>query len=69
MALTHDFLSVMLGVRRAGVTVGIQRLEGKHLIKAVRGRIRILDRQGLEGAARETYGVAESEYARLLESR
>ena len=66
MFVTHEFLSMMLGVRRPGVTVAIQILEGKHLIKATRGTIRILDRRGLEGAADDSYGLPEAEYARLI---
>ncbi len=65
-ALTHEFLSLMLGVRRAGVTVATHELEGRGLIKATRGRIRILDRGGLETAADGAYGVPEAEYQRLL---
>jgi CRP-like cAMP-binding protein len=64
--LTHEFLSIMLGVRRAGVTVTIHILEGRHLIKAKRGCIRVVDRDGLKAAARGSYGVTEAEYARLL---
>jgi hypothetical protein len=56
----------MLGVRRAGVTVATHELEGRGLIKATRGRIRILDRGGLETAAEGSYGVPEAEYQRLL---
>ncbi len=63
--LTHEFLAIMLGVRRAGVTVGTHLLEGKGLIRARRGRIAILDREGLEEEARGYYGVPEEEYARL----
>lgn len=66
MQLTHDFLSIMLGVRRAGVTVGTHILEGKGLIRANRGRITILDRDGLEIEARESYGIPEAEYTRLI---
>lgn len=66
MNLTHEFLSIMLGVRRAGVTVGTHLLEGKGLIRAERGRITILDREGLEDEAQDSYGVPEAEYARLI---
>lgn len=66
MALTHDFLSVMLGVRRAGVTEGTHMLEGKGLIRTSRGRIVVLDRAGLEAFAGGSYGVPEKEYARLF---
>lgn len=66
MYLTHEFMSVMLGVRRAGVTVGVHNLEGKGLIRAYRGQILILDRPGLESEAQGSYGVAEAEYAGLI---
>ena len=66
LELTHEFLSVMLGVRRAGVTVATHLLEGKGLVRAERGRIEILDRSGLEEAAQGTYGVPEAEYDRLF---
>jgi len=66
ISLTHEFMAIMLGVRRAGVTVGIHILEGKGLIRADRGQILILDRSGLESEAHGSYGVAEAEYARLI---
>ena len=61
MTLTHEFLSGMLGVRRPGVSVATQVLEGHHLIRAQRGRITILDRTGLIALAGESYGLAEAE--------
>lgn len=66
LELTHEFLAIMLGVRRAGVTVGTHLLEGKGLIRADRGRITILDREGLEEEARGSYGAPEAEYERLF---
>ena len=66
ITLTHKFLALMLGVRRAGVTVGTHMLEGKGMIRAGRGSIVILDREGLEDEARQSYGVPEKEYARLF---
>jgi CRP-like cAMP-binding protein len=66
LPLTHEFLSIMLGVRRAGVTEALHILEGQRLIKSVRGQVIMLDRNGLERAAGETYGVPESEYRRLI---
>jgi CRP-like cAMP-binding protein len=65
--LTHEFLALMLGVRRAGVTGALQLLEGRGLIHAARGRVTILDRHGLEQAANGSYGVPEAEYARLMD--
>lgn len=64
--LTHEFLSLMLGVRRAGVTTALQVLEGAHIIKASRGRIEILDRAKLQEAAGDSYGSPEAEYQRLM---
>jgi CRP-like cAMP-binding protein len=66
MNLTHEFMAIMLGVRRAGVTVGTHLLEGEGLIRAERGRITILDRDGLEDEAQGSYGIPEAEYARLI---
>ena len=63
MMLTHEFLSEMLGVRRPGVSVATQILEGHHLIRARRGRITILDRSGLKALAGESYGSAEPQTA------
>lgn len=64
--VTHEFLSIMLGVRRAGVTVGTHMLEEKRLIRAARGCIEVLDRKGLEREAEYSYGIPEAEYARLF---
>lgn len=64
--ITHEFLSVMLGVRRPGVTIGLQILEGRGLIRSRRGEIVIRDRDGLIAVADGFYGQAEAEYERLL---
>ena len=64
--LTHDFLSLMLGVRRAGVTEALHVLEGLKIISATRGAIRVLDRVRLEETAGGSYGVPEAEYRRLI---
>ena len=67
LTITHEFLSVMLGMRRPGVTVAVQVLEGMELIRATRGLIEIRNRQGLEQiAASAGYGRAEAEYDRLM---
>ena len=57
--LTHEFLSLMLGVRRAGVTVGLHYLEKRGLISLARKQIRITDRDGLKAAANGTYHQPE----------
>ena len=64
--ITHDFLSMMLGVRRPGVTLALQALEGGGLIWVGRGRITVLDRTKLEEVADDAYGPAEAEYARVM---
>jgi CRP-like cAMP-binding protein len=66
VVLTHEFLSLMLGVRRAGVTVAVHAFERQNLIQSARGRITILDRAGIEEIAGDFYGVPESEWNRLI---
>jgi CRP-like cAMP-binding protein len=66
VSLTHELLSLMLGVRRPGVTVTLKMLEGAGLVRARRGVISITDRRGLERLADGAYGVPEAEYRRLL---
>jgi len=63
---THELLALLLGVRRAGVTVALHGLEGRGLIRSLRGRIRIVDRLGLQLAASGFYGVPECEYERSI---
>jgi CRP-like cAMP-binding protein len=64
--VTHDTMALMLGVRRAGVTVTLHELEGAGLIRSNRGRVAIRDRDGLMSLAGEFYGQAEGRYERLL---
>jgi len=66
--LTHEFISIMLGVRRAGVTAALYELEARGQISKTRGCITVLNRAGLEESAGGFYGAAEDEYARLLGS-
>lgn len=66
MELTHEFLSLMLGVRRPGVTVAIQALERRGLIENRRGLIAIIDREGLKKCSNGAYGAPEAEMRRLL---
>ncbi len=64
--ITHEFLSAMLAVRRSGVTVALQDLEGKKIIKSSRGKVEVLDRRLLLELADGAYGVPEAEYKRLI---
>jgi CRP-like cAMP-binding protein len=66
LPLTHEFLGMMLGVRRSSVTLALQILEGAKVIQARRGHITILDRDKLEEIAGDSYGTPEVEYARLV---
>ena len=66
LAVTHETLSIMLGVRRPGVTTTLHILEGHRLIRSQRRRIIIRDRRGLEEFAADAYGPAEREYRRLI---
>ena len=65
-AMTHEFISMMLGVRRPGVSLAAGVLQKAGLIRYVRGRMAVTDRPGLEAAACECYHVARREFARLL---
>ncbi len=56
LLLTQEFLSVMLAVRRSGVTVAMGTLTSAGLVRTTRGRIAIIDRPGLEAASCACYG-------------
>jgi CRP-like cAMP-binding protein len=69
LPLTHQFLSVMLGVQRSGVTIALGELENRELIRCKRGMITILDRPTLMKLTNGSYGVAEAEYNRRFEGK
>jgi hypothetical protein len=64
--LTQEFLAMMLGVQRTGVTVAAGALQRAGLIRYRRGNVTILDRCGLERQSCECYGVSKKEFDRLL---
>jgi len=64
--LTQELLAQMLGVRRASVSVAAGGLQHAGLISYSRGRVTILDREGLENAACECYGLIRREFERLM---
>jgi CRP-like cAMP-binding protein len=66
LPLTHELLSVMLGVRRASVTVVLQQMEVQGIIGGIRGVITVLNRERLEEASCECYRKVADEYDRLL---
>ena len=64
--MTHEFLAMMLGVRRPGVTIAVQNFRDHGMITYNHGTLTILDRAGLEKASCECYGFIQSETARLI---
>ncbi|HEX7441454.1 MAG TPA: Crp/Fnr family transcriptional regulator [Caldimonas sp.] len=66
LAMTQELIANMLGVRREGVTEAALKLQKAGLIRYARGRITVLDREGLEQRTCECYGVVKKEYDRLL---
>ena len=61
LRLTHEFLAVMLGVRRSGITTALQELERKGLIAHRRAVVTIRDREGLEQGSKGAYSRAIQE--------
>lgn len=66
IALTHEFMGMMICADRSGVTVTLHILEGAGMIRATRGRVLIRNRGLLEELAGDGYGVPEAEYRRLI---
>ena len=66
LPVTHEYLSIMLGVRRPSITGAMHRLEGEKLIQADRGCVTIRNRTALETLAGDSYGKPEAEYRRLI---
>jgi CRP-like cAMP-binding protein len=63
---THEFLALLLGVRRVGVTKAATALQQRNLIHYSRGDIQVLDRPGLRAAACGCYGESEALYERFM---
>ena len=66
LVMTQELIANMLGVRREGVTEAALKLQKAGLISYARGRITVIDRNGLEKRTCECYAVVRREYARLL---
>jgi CRP-like cAMP-binding protein len=67
--LTQEYLAYMLGVRREGVSAAARSLREEDLIRFSRGRIMVIDRDGLEAAACDCYQAMSDEYERVLGNR
>ncbi|MFN7024422.1 MAG: Crp/Fnr family transcriptional regulator [Pseudorhizobium sp.] len=66
LRLTHDYIAVMLAVRRPSVTTALHVLEGNRFVRSERGLITIRDRKSMEEFAGEAYGKPEEYYRDLM---
>ena len=66
IALTHEFMAMMISAERSGVTMTLHILEGAGMIRSQRGRVTIRDRDKLEDLVGDAYGVPEAEYRHLV---
>ena len=66
--LTQEFLAMMLGVQRTGVSGAAGALQRAGLIRYRRGIVTILDRRGLQRLSCECYGTSKREFDRLLDN-
>ena len=64
--LTQEFLAMMLGVQRTGVSIAAGALQRAGLIRYKRGNVSIINRRGLERLSCECYAVSKKEFDRLL---
>lgn len=67
LTVTHEFIALMLGVRRQGITEALHQLEGRRLVRSTRENLHVVDRPGLIEVASGSYGVCEAEYERLID--
>jgi CRP-like cAMP-binding protein len=66
LVYTHEFLAAMMGVNRKSVTLAANALQAAGLIAYRRGKMKVLDRAGLEAAACECYGTLRQRFAEFL---
>lgn len=69
LTMTQDLIANMLGVRREGITASALKLQKAGLIEYTRGRITVVDRDGIEARCCECYQVVRDENDRLLPRR
>lgn len=69
LRMTQELIANMLGVRREGVTEAAGKLQDAGLIEYKRGKITVIDREGLESRVCECYEVVRAEFERLLPDR
>lgn len=68
ISITHEYIALMLAVRRPSVTTALHVLEGNRFIKCERGLVIIRNRPAMEEFARDAYGIPEEEYRYLFQS-
>ena len=68
LRLSHEFIAMMLGIRRAGVTVALSEFKKAGILTNHHGRLTVLNRRALEEAACECYGAVKAESDRLMRS-
>lgn len=66
IALTHEFMAMMISAQRSGVTVTLHTLEGAGMIRSTRGLVTIRDRAKLADLAGDAYGIPEARYRDLI---
>lgn len=66
--ITHEFLAMMLGVQRSGVTIAARLLQKAGLVRYRHGQVTITDRRGIEESACECYAAMHHEYAHVIGS-
>jgi CRP-like cAMP-binding protein len=66
IAITHEYISLMLAVRRPSVTDALHILEGKGFIRSERKIVTVRDRPAMEKFAHDAYGQPEEEYRQLI---
>lgn len=67
LTITHDYIALMLAVRRPSVTTALHVLEGNRFLKSERGVVIIKNRAAMEEFARDAYGLPEQEYRRIMD--
>jgi Mn-dependent DtxR family transcriptional regulator len=60
--MRHEFMSMMLGVQRPGVSIALAALRRAGLVKHEKGSMHVLDRAGLEAAACECYEMVRKRF-------
>lgn len=65
--LTQEYLAAMLGTQRPSVSLAAGALQREGVIEFNRGKVRILDRIGLEAKSCECYGIVRKQFERFLD--